>query len=161
MDGVGMMSSSGKLKFGLAVALGAASLAAYAGPVKATIKFTVAPQVGKVSKGQILISIPNGYHVYANPPSIEYQIPLNLTLSGTALKSWEVKYPVGKDLMVSGDDKQSKVYEGTFSVPFTAILTKPGKSSLKIKVEYQMCDEHACLPPSVANIAVNVVVKKK
>jgi DsbC/DsbD-like thiol-disulfide interchange protein len=141
------------------VALAAAS--AFAGPVKANVKLLSSPVVGKVVKGVLSISIPTGYHVYANPPSSEYQIPLRVTLSGPAVQSPTVKYPVGTDLMIAGDEKPSKVYESKFAIPFSTTLSKVGKTTLSFRIEYQMCDEHACLPPSRVMTVFNVVVKKK
>jgi len=142
-----------------ALVLGLA-VAAVASPVKTTVKITGPLVAGKTFRGQVFIVFPAGYHAYANPPSDEYQIPVKVTLTGANLKNVKFVYPKGTDFLMNGEEKPSKVYQGTVAVPFSGSLTKAGKVSLAFKVEYQMCDEHACLPPDAAKSTFTLVVKK-
>jgi hypothetical protein len=127
---------------------------------KVSVTMTGPAIVGKAMKGVIKLTIPDGFHAYANPPSSEYLIPVKLSLDGKVFGKLAVTYPVGTPMTVVGEDKPVAVYEGTVSIPFSVIPSKAGKQSLKLRLESQLCDDHACLPPATSAIVVNTVVKK-
>ena len=116
--------------------------------------------VGKAMKGIVKLAIPEGFHAYANPPSSEYLIPVKLSVEGKVFGKLLVSYPKGSPMTVVGEDKPVAVYEGTVSIPFSVVPSKPGKQTLKLRLETQLCDDHACLPPSNTTMVVNTVVKK-
>ena len=53
----------------------------------------VRAKIGKQGRGQVPLSLQEGYHVNSNTPSDEYLIPLQLTWSKGALEPAEVVYP--------------------------------------------------------------------
>jgi hypothetical protein len=108
-----------------------------------------------------------GFHINANKPDSDMQIPTELELPAPAKKTGIVLgkpvFPAAKSLKVTYSEKPLKVYEDTITVtvPIAVSKTAPlGKVPLKGKINYQGCNEAACFPPASADFAASLTVKK-
>lgn len=108
---------------------------------------------GATVKAALVAQIAPGYHINDNKPSREYLIPTELKLEANRLVSLvKTVYPKGELRKFAFSDDPLSVYEGT--VVLGALLrvartARPGTSiSIKGKLSYQACNDHACLPPT-------------
>lgn len=115
-------------------------------PIASVKMATATATVGKPLKGTLSLTLPEGWHGYQNPPAGEFDIPVKLSATDAGVKLGKVEYPKGKEMKMEGQDKPTMVYEGTISVPFTVVATKPA-SGLSFRVDYQLCNSSSCLPP--------------
>lgn len=112
----------------------------------------------KEFKGDVTVVIPKGFHAYQNPPAKDYEIPLKITSADGSVKIVKAAYPKGKSGNAGGSE--TMVYEGTVKIPVTfKAPAKAGKTSIKVKVNYQLCDDSACFPPSTVETTATVTVK--
>ena len=135
----------------------------------ATVKLAAATAaVGQPVKGVLTLVLPEGLHGYQNPPADEYENPIKFAVVEKNFKLGKIDYPKGVDLKLDGQDKPSKVYEGTVEIPFTLIATKPFPKNavvnVNFKVDYQLCSLSNCWPPASmivkAPLKVVTVLKK-
>jgi len=99
----------------------------------------------------VVVGIMPGFHMNAHKVSEDYLIPTNLTAKLPAgIKEVDTLYPEGTNLKLSFSDKPLLVYTKQFIVraKFSASATAPlGKMSLPFTLQYQACNDSACLPP--------------
>ncbi|HEV2616952.1 MAG TPA: protein-disulfide reductase DsbD domain-containing protein [Candidatus Acidoferrales bacterium] len=99
----------------------------------------------------VVVGIMQGFHMNAHKVSEDYLIPTNLTVKPPAgIKELQTQYPEGKNLKLSFSDKPLSVYTKQFTVraKFSMSATAPlGKMSLPFTLQYQACNDSACLPP--------------
>ncbi len=127
------------------------------------IHFNIESAKKDVIKGNVTITIPEGWHAYQNPPKSEFENPLKV--EGTT-KGFTAKfvYPKGEAMKSSGMD--SLVYVGKVKIPFEGKIAKtikPQKNGMyhfEFKISYQFCNDSTCIPPSSLNAKVNVKVGK-
>jgi hypothetical protein len=95
-------------------------------------------------------NVPKGFHIYS-PTFKGVGIPVTFELKGapTGYKVLAAKAPPGGELKGSV----------TMQVPITVPSSARGKSSLSLTVHYQQCNDRICLPPAVATVNLNTVVK--
>lgn len=116
-------------------------------------------------KMAVLAQIAAGYHVNAHKPTLDYLIPTELKMEPSdqfTIKN--VVYPAGTPKKFEFSDVPLSVYEGSVVVGAllqTAKDVAPGTYTLKGKLAYQACNDHACLPPTSVplNIAIKIVAR--
>ena len=103
-----------------------------------------------------------GWHVYANPPSGEYNIPVRVGLTGArGVVAGAPRYPAGKDVKLPSDEKPTRVYDGAFTITLplqAAANAMSGTQTLSGKVSFQACNDQVCLPPASVPFSVQVTV---
>lgn len=121
--------------------------AAYAG---STVNLAVEAQVA------------SGYHINDHHPSLDYLIPTELKLEPAKQVSLDkVVYPKGEPKKFAFSDEPLSVYEGSLLMGAklkVAPGVAPGTYTLKGKLAYQACNDHACLPPASVPLSVNLKV---
>jgi hypothetical protein len=93
------------------------------------------------------LTIDPGYHVNANPASLDYLIPTVVSVTGAPAAS--VTYPAGQIFRPKFSPEGISVYEG--SVEIKAELPKGALASAArepLQVEVQACTAQICLPPA-------------
>lgn len=117
---------------------------------------------GSLVKGTVIVTFERGLHGYQNPQKNPSLIPVAVVAADKTTKLGKVVYPKGIDMRVPGEDEPVKVYEGTIRIPvqFTA-PDKAGKTTLKIKLNYQQCTDSNCFPPSSVTASASLDVTKK
>lgn len=103
-----------------------------------------------------------GWHVNANPPSMDYNIPTVVKLAPLAgVKPGRVVYPAGRSEKLSFEDEPLLVYDGSVEVKVAlaaAAGAENGKHVLSGKVEYQGCNDQLCLQPTSVPFTLEVTV---
>ncbi|TAM53916.1 MAG: disulfide bond formation protein DsbD [Paraburkholderia sp.] len=95
----------------------------------------------------LTLHIAAGWHVNANPASLEYLIPTTLSIEGDGSpQEAKAVYPPGKDSGIVLDGKHIQVYEDGTVIPF---LLPAGLANPRIVVHVQACSTQGiCLPPA-------------
>lgn len=99
----------------------------------------------------ITLSIDPGYHINANPASLDYLIPTTVKIPGAAQA--EVAYPQGTVFKPKFLSEGISVYEGTITIHVES--PKGGLLSgehLPIQIEVQACTDEICLPPATLSV---------
>lgn len=145
----------------IAATLILASAAALAQP-KPTVSLDLSSATvtkGGELKGTITVKVPSGHHLYQNPPTKDYQIPVKITSADSAVKLVKAAYPKGDDYTDS-TGASYRVYKGTVKIPVTLKMPDAvGKKTIKLKFAYQMCNDTSCYAPA-SLIASNSVTLK-
>ena len=99
----------------------------------------------------IALSIDAGYHVNANPASLDYLIPTTVKVPGAAQA--KITYPHGRAFKPKFVSEGISVYEG--SVTITVELAKGSLASMghpQAQIEVQACTNEICLPPATISV---------
>jgi hypothetical protein len=123
------------------------------------------PVPGGVIKASVSLDIKPGWHVYANPTGVDFLKPTSLALApGQPAGQAEARYPKGRSKVLGSLGKESVLlYEDKIEIPIAFTLfpsNKPGPLSVKLKLEYQACDDNVCLAPSRVFIPLELVIKE-
>lgn len=119
---------------------------------------------GGTSQFVVILKIKEGWHVNANPPSLDYLKPTKVTFKSKVSKTGETKYPKGHGFKFPGEDMEVMVYEG--EVEIRGSLTIPADAAgqsdtMEIKIEYQACNNEGCQPPKDIKLTGKLDVAKK
>lgn len=129
--------------------------------VKATAK-PVALTPGKTALVTVHLEVLPGWHVNANPPALDYNIPTKVAITGAhGVNAGAPKYPAPKKQKFAFEDSELYVYDGgaDVTVPLTASATpENGTHTLSGKVSFQGCNNEVCLPPASTTFTVEVTV---
>ena len=127
-----------------------------------------APEEATLTRGEsgdllIPITITQGYHVNANPPSFPYLKATELELPGAEGISVEfITYPDAQIKSFSFAEKPLAVYEGEILVKARLKADKsaqPGKHNLSARLRVQACDDKVCYAPGVLDLTIPVNIK--
>ena len=123
---------------------------------------TDAAHPGSTVEAAVEAQIASGYHINDHHPSLDYLIPTELQLEPSKQVSVEkVVYPKGEPQKFAFADRPLSVYEGSLVVRARLKLATglaPGTYTLKGKLAYQACNDHACLPPASAPLTLTLKV---
>ena len=117
---------------------------------------------GSSVKVAVVVEVASGYHINDHVPSLDYLIPTELKLQAAEpLSLGSISYPKGSPVKFSFLDTPISVYQGKLLVGATvkvAAGAKPGAYNLKGTLNYQACNDHACLAPTSLPLALTVNV---
>ncbi len=99
----------------------------------------------------VTLRVDPGYHVQANPPSMEYLIPTTVAFEGVTPS--DVRYPAPVQFHAEFADETLDVYDGITDVVAVFPLGTLGET-LHGTVTAQACDDRICLPPAEIPITV-------
>ncbi|MHB8412043.1 MAG: protein-disulfide reductase DsbD domain-containing protein [Candidatus Acidiferrales bacterium] len=106
---------------------------------------------GSTFEVAVVVGIMPGFHMNAHKVSEDYLIPTALTAKLPAgIKEVGTSYPNGVSKKLGFDEKPLSVYTGHFTVRvrMSAAANAPlGKMNLPFTLQYQACNDTACLPP--------------
>ncbi|HLI34780.1 MAG TPA: protein-disulfide reductase DsbD domain-containing protein [Terriglobia bacterium] len=117
---------------------------------------------GSTIRASVTADIASGYHINDHHPSLDYLIPTDLKftpIDGFTVAS--ILYPKGKVEKLAFSDTELSVYEGKIEINAqlkVAPGTPPGEYTLRGKLEYQACNDHACFPPTGVPLVAKVKV---
>jgi DsbC/DsbD-like thiol-disulfide interchange protein len=108
----------------------------------------------------VTLTVLPGWHVNANPPALEYNIPTTVSLQGASgLTPGRVTYPKGKQQKFGFEDAPLLVWDGVAEVRVPIAAALDAKSgTLTGAVEFQACNDQVCLPPASVPFTVAVTV---
>jgi thiol:disulfide interchange protein DsbD len=144
--------------FGLGLLMGTLVMAQSGSAAQVTWKTTTKKISDKVFEVHMTATIGAGWHMYSQnggdgPVSTSFAFTKNPLLAPTG----KVK-EVGKMVTKFEEAFKSNVryYENMVDFVQTVQLKSKAKTSLAGKVEFMVCNDHECLPPTDVNINVNV-----
>ncbi len=148
-----------------AVIVAGVALAQSPPDAKTLVKATASPVAihanGKAT-ATVHVTIAEGWHVYSNPPSLEYNIPTSVSIApGSGVSAGKPAYPKGRAVKFESDETPMSVYDGTFdvTVPLSAAANAVnGAHAMKGKVEFQSCNDQLCLAPTSVPFTIEVTV---
>jgi hypothetical protein len=113
----------------------------------------------KTYEVHITATMNGNWHIYAQNVGVEGPIPTAFTFTKNPLLTFDGKpKEVGKVIK-----KKEEVWGGVVnyyekSVNFIQIVKVKGnvKTNIAGKVEFMVCDDHQCLPPSEVDFSVNI-----
>jgi thioredoxin:protein disulfide reductase len=130
------------------------------------VKAVVSPvslSAGETGEALVQLTIQQGYHVNANPPTYAYLKATALEVPGaTGISLTRVTYPKGLERTFPFAEKPLAVYEGTVDLKATLKADKsatPGQQSIPAHLRIQACDEQVCYPPGTLELTIPVQVK--
>lgn len=110
----------------------------------------------------VKLAILPGWHINANPPALDYNIPTKVTIAGAfGVTAGKPKYPAPKKEKFAFEDTELFVWDGPTEVtlPLTASATAVnGTHTLKGTVSYQGCNNEVCVQPTSVPFTVEVTV---
>ena len=127
----------------------------------------VAASPVEVAAGQsgdlvVRVTIQNGYHVNANPPTFSYLRATKLEISPSdGVSSASVAYPKAVTRKFPFAEESLAVYEGEAVLKATLkadSAAKKGERSLPARLSIQACDDQVCYPPGMIGVAIPVNV---
>ncbi|MGA8688786.1 MAG: DUF255 domain-containing protein [Methyloceanibacter sp.] len=101
----------------------------------------------------ITLTIDPGYHLNANPASIDYLIPTVVTVPSAP--DAKITYPAGQIFKPKFSPEGISVYEG--SVAIRAELPKgrlASAASMPVRTDVQACTAQICLPPATLTVSI-------
>jgi thiol:disulfide interchange protein DsbD len=129
------------------------------------VKATAAPvalKAGSTAGAVVHVVVADHWHIYSNPPTLDYNIPTQVSIAGAAgVTGGTPAYPAGRAVKAAGEEQPMSVYDGAFDVPvpLTATATAVnGTHTLRGKVQYQACNDQMCLAPTSVPFTVEVTV---
>lgn len=130
--------------------------------VKASAGLTEVP-VGGFGDAIVKVTVQNGYHINANPPSFPYLVATELDIPDTeeiAIDSTYYPPPLVKKFSFA--DEPIRVYEGETQLKVALVAMKTagkGQRSLSGNLRIQACDDQVCYAPGSIAIALPVLIK--
>jgi hypothetical protein len=120
-------------------------------------------KAGGSAEAIVKLTIANGYHINANPPSFSYLKATEITVEPNEdITPGAPVYPASVTRKFAFSKDPLAVYEGqaTIKLPLSATSSaKPGAHTLKGNLRIQACDEEACYPPRTIETSIPVSVK--
>ncbi len=139
---------------------------AHAPPVQIVRQEMVPVEIvpGGATEAIVRLTVADGYHINANPPTYPYLKPtqLDVASANNITVVGQPVYPPAQTKKFSFDPKPLDVYEGTFEikVPLRASNdAAKGSFSLAGKLQVQPCDDQQCYPPRTIDVSIPVTVK--
>ena len=112
--------------------------------VRATARLTGAAGEDGWRPFEVRLEIAAGWHVNANPASMEFLVPTRL---GGPVR--DVVYPAGERRRFAFADEELAVYSGAVALAGAAA---PG--ARVVRLTYQACDDDRCLPPATLELGL-------
>ena len=120
-------------------------------------------RAGGTGEATVHLTIENGYHVNANPPTFPYLKPTTVTIpNADGFTVAFIKYPNAVTKKFSFADQPLSVYEGQAEIKVslkTAPTVSAGPHQLPATLGIQACDDQVCYAPGTIALSVPVVVK--
>jgi thioredoxin:protein disulfide reductase len=117
---------------------------------------------GSQAKAAVVGDVKPGFHINDHHPSLDYLIPTKLEFAPSKqFRIERVLYPKGRPLKFSFSDTPLSVYEGEVPIGVLLRISKsisPRTVSLRGKLTYQACNDHACYPPTSVPLSLTLRV---
>ena len=135
---------------------------ASANVVKASVSpVNIAP--GDTADVLVTLTIQDGYHINANPPTFPYLKATALEVPGAGgISLVTVAYPKALERKFAFSEQKLAVYEGTAELKATLKADKtaiPGEQSIPAQLRIQACDEEVCYAPGTLDVSIPVSIK--
>ncbi|TDI11061.1 MAG: thiol:disulfide interchange protein, partial [Acidobacteria bacterium] len=109
----------------------------------------------------VIGEVEEGWHVNANPPTLEYLIPTEFKLEPVeGLTFGKMQYPEASRLKFDFAAEELDVYEGRVIIRFPVSIAggeQPGEKVIEGTFRYQACNDQICLAP--VNLEVRIPIR--
>lgn len=131
------------------------------------VKITTYKSSDKSYKGSelkiaVAVAVGETWHINSHTPNDEFLIPTNLKInSDNGFVFNKVIYPPDKEYNFGFSDQPVVVYEGKFIIGAALLVPgsiSPGDYQVELELEYQACNDAACMPPTSIKDTINVSV---
>jgi thioredoxin:protein disulfide reductase len=118
---------------------------------------------GSSGEAVVRLTIQDGYHINANPPTYRYLKATELEIAqGEGISVTSVYYPPPLTRNFTFAEKPLAVYEGNTELKATLKAdpsTKRGERSISAKLRVQACDHEVCYAPGTLDLTIPVSIK--
>ena len=132
------------------------------GVVRAAAQRVEIPAGGS-AEATVRLTIQNGYHVNANPPTFPYLKATALEISPSdGVSVAFLTYPNGLSKKFAFAEQPLAVYEGDTDLKATLKsdkAAKKGERSIPARLRIQACDDQVCYPPGTLELTIPVNLK--
>lgn len=129
--------------------------------VQVTAMPVTVPAGGTATTAVTLVVSP-GWHINANPPSLDYMIPTVVKLRAeNGIRAGAPAYPRPKEQKLSFEETPLRVFDGEAVVRLPVVVaagTAPGAVTAQGTVQFQACNDEVCLAPASVPFEVMVTV---
>ncbi len=119
---------------------------------------------GETRALRLRLQLEPGWHVMANPASMEFLIPTELNFPDSrAATVTDTEYPEGESLEVAALDTSVRVYKDTVDIPFTLAIdeeAESGRHRITGTLRIQACDDSVCLAPATLPVELAFSVER-
>jgi hypothetical protein len=109
------------------------------------------------------VTIKNGYHVNANPPTYPYLKATELEIPpAEGVSVGFITYPKALSKQFPFAEKPLAIYEGETELKVNLKAdksAKPGQRSIPTRLRIQACDDQVCYPPGTLALAIPANIK--
>lgn len=130
------------------------------------VKATATPvtlRPGESAVTTVTLSVLPGWHINANPPALDYNIPTKVFLRGAfGVSAGAPAYPPPVKQKFAFEESELWVWDGDVQViiPLTASATPgDGVHRLSGRISYQGCNDQVCLSPTQVPFSVEVTIE--
>lgn len=120
-------------------------------------------KAGGSGEASFKLTIADGYHINANPPSFSYLKATELTVDpSSGITPGKPVYPSSVTRKFAFSKDPLAVYEGQTAIKLPLSVgadAQKGAQMLKGKLRIQACDEEACYPPRTIETSLPVTIK--
>ena len=116
------------------------------------------------TKLAVKVNVEDSWHINSNKPYEDYLIPTELTIQSDHFKISKISYPKPHDFSFDFSENPLSVYEGEIYIGSLIEVSKdiqPGKYPLIIDLNYQACNDKACLAPTSVQDTLIVLIADK
>ena len=118
---------------------------------------------GGSAEANIKVTIKNGYHVNANPPTYPYLKATELEIPpAEGVSVGFITYPKALSKQFPFAEKPLAIYEGETELKVNLKAdksAKPGQRSIPTRLRIQACDDQVCYPPGTLALAIPANIK--
>lgn len=118
---------------------------------------------GGTASASVKLTIKDGYHVNANPPSMSYLIPTELSVQPVeGITAGKPTYPSSITRKFAFSEMPLAVYEkeAVVKLPLKIAGTaSKGARNLSAKLRVQACDDKACYKPDTLETSIPLTIK--
>jgi DsbC/DsbD-like thiol-disulfide interchange protein len=118
---------------------------------------------GKPIKGEtveigVKLKVKSGWHINANPASMDYLIATSLQLPSEWLEAGAIKYPKAEKLSFAFADDPLAVYQNEviISAKTKVKVDLPKDQDIALKLKYQACNDESCMPPETISVPLRL-----
>ncbi len=130
------------------------------------VKVSVAPiniKRGANDTAQVRLTIAEGFHINANPPTLPHLIPTQLSVqTSDGLTAAQPAYPNAVTRKFKFEATPLAVYEGTVEINLPMSATRDattGKQRIAAHLRVQPCNDGVCYPPQKIDVMLPVIVE--
>jgi len=107
---------------------------------------------------EVLLRVADGWHLNANPASLENLVPTKVSASGIGFEAEaaEIAYPAGTKRSLAFAGTTLDLYEGEVRIPLRLRSSGSGAENgvVRLALRYQACNDRRCLAPETLGLEV-------